>query len=153
MLNVVTVFLAQYFFITSIGISGVYFLYQSTKTKKEMLLFALMTLPLIGLTAYSANHVYNDPRPFVVEQFTPLIPHAPDNGFPSDHALLTFSIAAICFSFNKRLGLLLGVIALIVGVARVYAGVHHSIDIIGSIVIVVVVATFARLITSRLRAK
>ena len=36
-------------------------------------------VPLVGGAAWV------DPRPFVVDGRAPLVPHADDNGFPSDH--------------------------------------------------------------------
>jgi undecaprenyl-diphosphatase len=76
----------------------------------------------------------------VVGNFTPLIPHAPNNGFPSDHTLLVSAIAAICSFYSRRVGVILWVIALYVGISRVYVGVHHPVDIVGSAVIAVTVS-------------
>ncbi len=87
-----------------------------------------LRLDLIG------NLLYVDPRPFVVGHFIPLIPHVPDNGFPSDHTLLAAALAAIGMYWNKWLGLALWVIAIAIAIARVYVGLHHPIDVLGSIV-------------------
>src|SRR3569833_455506 len=81
------------------------------------------------------SHVYHDPRPFVVGHFTPLLPHGHDNGFPSDHTLVSAFLAYSALYFSKRIGWVLVTIALLIGIARVLAGVHHTIDIIGSFVI------------------
>ena len=67
----------------------------------------------------------------------PLFPHIADNGFPSDHTLLTMTIAAIIFVYNRKLGILLAIFSLIIGFSRVAAGVHHALDIIGAAVIAV----------------
>jgi undecaprenyl-diphosphatase len=58
-----------------------------------------------------------------------------DNGFPSDHTLLATAIAFAIFHFNKKLGLFLFLLAVLVGVARILAGVHHAADIAGSLII------------------
>src|SRR5205085_7935625 len=92
------------------------------------------------VTAKVLGHVYYDPRPFVQEHFTPLIPHDADNGFPSDHTLITAGVAAVIYFFNRPWGFALLGLALLVGAARVAAGVHHPVDIVGSIVIAVVVS-------------
>ena len=67
----------------------------------------------------------------------PLFSHIADNGFPSDHTLLTMTIAAIIFVHNRKLGILLAIFSLIIGFSRVAAGVHHALDIIGAAVIAV----------------
>ena len=104
------------------------------------MIFAALTLPLTFIVSKIGALLYFDPRPFVVGHFIPLIPHEPDNGFPSDHVLLCASIAAVVFPSNKYLGIVLLLLTLMVGVARVHTGVHHAIDIIGSLVIALAVA-------------
>lgn len=84
------------------------------------------------------NYLYYDPRPFVVGHFTPLIAHVADNGFPSDHTLLAACLAALGTYWNRWLGSLLWIIAIVIAVARVYVGLHHPIDVLGSIGIALV---------------
>ena len=116
------------------------------------MIFAVLLLPLSYIAAKIISHFYFDPRPFVVGNFTPLIPHAADNGFPSDHTLLGAAIAFAIFRFNKKLGLLLLFFAILVGFSRVLAGVHHASDIAGSIVIAGVDLSALDLCQSRLLA-
>ena len=104
-----------------------------------MVIFGLVSVIAIYAIAFLAGHLYNNPRPFVVDHFTPLIPHNPDNGFPSDHILMISAIAAIVYVFNRRFGLILWVIAVLVAISRVYVGVHHPIDVIGSMIISAVI--------------
>ncbi len=105
--------------------------------RNQILRLAIVTLPLALIIGKVAGFIYKNPRPFVVENITPLIPHAANNGFPSDHTLLTATLAAIIFRFNQKLGVLLGVLALIVGLSRMAVHVHHFVDILGSFVIAI----------------
>ena len=131
-MDVVFIFFAKYLFVLSLTISGLYFLTQERNVKKQIILFAVSSLLFSYVLALAASHFYFNARPFVVEHFIPLIPHAPDNGFPSDHALLVSSIAIIGLYLNKRLGVLLSAIAVLVMAGRVYVGVHHVIDVVAS---------------------
>lgn len=131
---------ATYLIALLILIAGIYFLTISKQQKKEMVVFAIITLPIIFLLSRLAAKLYFNPRPFVVGNFLPLIAHAADNGFPSDHTLLSTAVAMIIYYFDKKIGLLLGLLALLVGLARVAAGVHHLVDIFGSMAIAVLVA-------------
>jgi undecaprenyl-diphosphatase len=135
-MNLIIIFIARYLLFVSMAIAVFYFLKQPRQKKKEMLIFAVILLPLSYIFAKLVSRFYFDPRPFVEGNFTPLLPHAADNGFPSDHTLLGAAIAFAVFHFNKKLGLLLLGFAILVGVARILAGVHHAADIAGSIVIV-----------------
>jgi len=121
-------------------IAFVFFLKLSREKKMEIIVFAVITLPVIYLMAKISSLFYYNPRPFVVEQFVPLIPHADNNGFPSDHTLLSAAVASVVYFFNKKLGALLLILALLVGTSRVLAGVHHAVDIAGSIIIAFVVS-------------
>ena len=84
-----------------------------------------------------AGALYLDPRPFVAHHFLPLIPHEVDNGFPSDHTVLSMLIALTVCHFSIEMGWVLTGLALLVGVARVLCGIHNPIDIVGAVLIAV----------------
>jgi len=109
-----------------------------------MIVLSLVAFPLALAVAKVLNLFIKNPRPFVVEHMKPLIDHAADNGFPSDHTLLTMTIAAIVFVYHRKLGIALAFCALVVGWARVMAKVHHPIDIVGSIIIAIVAVFLAK---------
>ena len=151
MLDALSIIAANYFWYVIIGIAVVYFLIQPRPEQKRMVILAALVLPLVYLISLLGGAFYYDPRPFVVEHFTPLIPHKPSNGFPSDHVLWSAATAAIIFPSNKYLSLLLWVLTILVGAARVRAGVHHPIDIAGSILMAIVAASIVYLIIRRMK--
>lgn len=138
-MDTIIIFIAEYLIFASPAAAILYFLAQPRGRQKEMLIFAAILLPLSYISARIVSRFYFDPRPFVAGNFAPLIPHAADNGFPSDHALLGAAIAFAVFRFDQRLGSVLLILAIFVGAARVVAGVHHVMDIAGSIAIVLAI--------------
>jgi undecaprenyl-diphosphatase len=95
---------------------------------------ALGALLAVALT-FAIGMLWDRPRPFVAEHFIPLISHAADASFPSDH-LAALGAVTICVWFtSRRLGLVVGVIALVVAFARVYVGVHYVSDVAGGFVL------------------
>lgn len=128
----VIIFGARHLTLVMILIALVFFLKLSREKQKEVIIFAIVTLPAIYLMAKISSLFYYNPRPFIVENFVPLIPHADNNGFPSDHTLLSAAVAAVVYFFNRKVGAFLFLLALLVGAARVLAGVHHAVDIAGS---------------------
>jgi undecaprenyl-diphosphatase len=97
----------------------------------------LLLLLACGFLSYGfaqiISHIYNNPRPYINDGIVPLFPHSTDpNGFPSDHTLLASFLGFIALSYSKKIGLLLLIIAAIIGWARVAAGVHHLVDVIGA---------------------
>lgn len=95
---------------------------------------AIVLTKIVGL-------LYVDPRPFT-HGVVPLIAHAPDNGFPSDHTVLSVAAALLALTASRRLGVVLLVLAGLVGLCRVLAGVHNPIDVIaGGFIGIAAVAT------------
>ncbi len=138
-MNLFFIFCAQYLFALPLVILGIYFFMQPRAAWRRMATFAVPTALLVYVVGVAGGLLYYDPRPFVVGHFKPLVPHAPDNGFPSDHALLVSAIAMIGTLWNKKLGVVLWILAVFVSVARVYVGVHHTIDVVGSMIISIIV--------------
>ncbi len=136
------IFGAKYLYLVIVIAALAYVFRQPRELRWRIIVCAVIALPLTYIAAKIAGYFYYDPRPFVVGQFTPLLPHAADNGFPSDHALFGSAIAAVIFLFHRRFGLLLFAVAFLVGVSRVFAGVHHFTDIFGSMAIAAA-ATYA----------
>lgn len=137
------IFGAKYLFLLACLIGLLWFRRLPKEKKKEAIVFALIALPTIYVVSRIASLLYLDPRPFVAGHFTPLVPHAPDNGFPSDHTLLVSAIASIMFPFDRKTSAVVWVIAAIVGISRVYVGVHHPIDVVGSAVIAMAASALA----------
>lgn len=132
-MDTIFIFGAEKLFFLSPLLAAYFFYKLPRETQKKVLIFAFFSLPLTFILGMLLRELYVNPRPFVVKGFEPLIHHAPDNGFPSDHVLLLAAIASIVSFFNKKYALALWLIAGIVGLSRMYVGVHHSVDIIGSI--------------------
>lgn len=137
-MNIFIIFAAKYLLIVS-GLSYVVFtlfLFQTEKKRfRSFIILSIISFVCTYLFAKILSLVISDPRPFLVSGTKPMIDSALDNGFPSDHMLLAMAIAAVTYLYSKRLGLILFVLALIIGSARVLAGVHHTLDIIGSVAI------------------
>jgi len=100
------------------------------------------------------ERILSRPRPFVELGFVPLFPHAPDSSFPSDHTLVGVALVGPMLWRSPKLGIWLLVWALLVGFARVAAGVHYPTDILGSaslaLALAVVVWVATRPVRSRL---
>lgn len=144
------IFGARELYLLSVALAAI-FIYRSPREKqKEILIFACISLPIAYLLALLAREFYFNPRPFVVGDFEPLIAHAADNGFPSDHTLLTAALASLASFFHRRWALALWIIAILVGISRVYVGVHHLTDILGSILIALAGAALAYAIIQKL---
>lgn len=134
-MNELIIFCAKYVvFLVVLGLAVAWLL-----VKKQLKWRFVVATILAGIIAFVlsriASHLFYSPRPFVSEHIKPLIEHAPDNGFPSDHALFTSTLTAITFFFEKRTAAVMAVLTLLVCLSRILAHVHSPIDIIGGVVI------------------
>ncbi|MHB2028484.1 MAG: phosphatase PAP2 family protein [Acidimicrobiales bacterium] len=125
----------QYFFLISVVVVCLYWLKVKTSVKISLAWDLIAGGVLALVLDLIAGDVYYDPRPFVTHHLVPIIAHAADNGFPSDHALLTSFLAFTLFLYSKRTGIFLFVIALLVSWARVAANIHSPLDIAGGFII------------------
>lgn len=133
------IFGAEYLYFFSIATFVLYFSIQQKRMKRSIVVTSAIFFPAAYMMAKIGSFLYDNPRPFMTDAVIPLIPHAADNGFPSDHMLLVSAIAAILYMYNRKFGIVACVLAFFVGISRVYAGVHHWIDIAGSATIVVII--------------
>ena len=118
---------------------------------KERRLSYLVAAIITGIFALIftkiAGTLYFDPRPFT-HGVHALIPHEADNGFPSDHTVLSISAAVISLTANRKYGIGLFALALIVGLCRVLSGIHSPLDILTGILIGLIAAFLGYKISS-----
>jgi undecaprenyl-diphosphatase len=133
--NSIIVFVAEYFLYLGVILTALFWLRCDRTTKIELVVRLVIGGVLAIALSILGAHLYYDTRPFVTEHVKPLFAHAADNGFPSDHALLTSFLGFTVLMYSRKVGVILLGIAVAVGAARVAAHVHAPVDIAGSFVI------------------
>lgn len=103
--------------------------------KLEVLVVAAVSGAFARLGIVEAvRAVYPHPRPFLaLPEITPLFTE-PSYSFPSGHASFFFALAAAVYCYDTRWGKGLFVVAALIGLGRIVAGVHYPLDIIGGAV-------------------
>jgi undecaprenyl-diphosphatase len=85
----------------------------------------------------------NEQRPFQDHPVHQLIAHGPGVGMPSDHATAAFAIAfGVMVFLSRAAGIALTPVAVLIGFARVWTGVHYPGDILASAVIAALATGF-----------
>jgi len=133
-MHAIVTFIAKYFIALSVIGICIVWLRLNMSNKKRFIVVAVIGAILTIVLAKLASKLYYDPRPFVAGHFTPYFSHGNDNGFPSDHTLFASFLAFLSWYYSKKAGLGLLIVALLIGLSRVVAGVHHLLDILGSMV-------------------
>lgn len=87
------------------------------------------------ILAHACKYFFNMPRPMDgLEEITTLFEKV-GNGFPSGHAAFFMAFALSIFWSHKKAGYIFMFLALLIGAARVAAGVHYPLDILGGFVL------------------
>jgi undecaprenyl-diphosphatase len=104
---------------------------QQRATNQAMVAGAVVAAVLSLAAVSLIQHFYVHPRPFVERRdVVLLLNHSADASFPSEHAVVAFSLAgAALWSRRLLLASSLLVAAAALGVARIYTGLHYPADV------------------------
>lgn len=102
---------------------------------KKRNIFSFCLTVFLAITSWGISEVlkevFRSPRPFIlIEDIYPLFMMTSHDSFPSGHAMAISSLSTLMYFQNKKFGYLFFVGALIMGIARVIAGVHFIHDIL-----------------------
>ena len=71
------------------------------------------------------------PRPFIYfDSIVPLFYYGGYDSFPSGHATFFSALATALYFYHPRMGIVYFFVALIIGGARIFSGIHFPIDIL-----------------------
>ncbi|KKU14925.1 hypothetical protein A3A20_00095 [Candidatus Wolfebacteria bacterium RIFCSPLOWO2_01_FULL_45_19] len=131
--NWLIVFLAEYLGYILVA-ALFYFIFAVKKDWRERWYYFAAGLLSVFLARWIVTDVirffYYRPRPFLAFDFAPLIESA-SASFPSGHAAFFFALVPFAFLLDKKFGYWFTGAVVLMGFARVAAGVHWPSDIIG----------------------
>ncbi len=112
------------------------YLWFKGRDEKEVALLAATGIIVSLIISTGISSVYYHPRPFAIGAANPLFGHEADSSFPSDATTAMFSLAFMILLVRwYRSGSILVVLASLLGLARIFCGVHWPLDILGGIVV------------------
>lgn len=153
MFDNLVIFCAQYLPFLILGVAIVFLLRLEKPRRVSAVTLFLVASGIAFIVDKMFNRLVESPRPFMVNDIVPLFSHSADNGFPSEHVLFAIVVASVVFAYNRKLGIILAILGLVVGLARVIANVHHPIDVIGGIGIALASSFFAHRVLSLQKVK
>ncbi|WP_327684170.1 phosphatase PAP2 family protein [Kitasatospora sp. NBC_00458] len=107
----------------------------------------VLASPLVVVVAYAVNSalkgVVEEVRPCAqlgVRDTLEACPGPGDWSFPSNHTVAAFAAAAALWFADRRIGVVAGFAAVLMGASRVWVGVHYPHDVLAGAVVGVLVA-------------
>ena len=98
---------------------------------KHPLFMHTMIKPLVAFISVTIiRKMINRKRPYEYMNITPLVSHKLGQSFPSRHTLSAMIIALVTLNINTTLGIIMIILASLIGLCRILAGVHHISDVI-----------------------
>lgn len=144
-LDLVGIFLADYLgYILLIVFIVLIFLEKNWRRRLYQLFLGLLSIILTrGVIVEVIRFFYESPRPYITLVFKPLIDLEISNSFPSGHVSAFLALATAILLFNRstplttsrKWGYCFFVGAILIGLARIFVGVHWPTDILGGIVV------------------
>ncbi|WP_312110267.1 undecaprenyl-diphosphatase [Brevibacillus reuszeri] len=129
-LNPVFFFIAEY---TVYLLALIALLYWFTRKHENriMVICATITFVLAEILGKIAGTFHYNAQPFAeLADVNQLVFKAVDNSFPSDHTILFFSFCISFLLFQKKKGILWLLLAILVGISRIWVGVHYPADVL-----------------------
>ncbi len=106
----------------------------------KYLLFVIEVATAAVLASYGLvaliSHFLPRTRPFIVrDDVNLLLEYKESFSFPSGHTALVFAIATVIYFYNKKIGLLLYALSLVVAFSCVVSGMHWPTDVFAGAVV------------------
>lgn len=129
-LNPALVFIAEYM-VFILAFAVIIFWFTRINKNRIMVICGTITFVFAEIIGKVAGKIHSNNQPFAeLSNVNKLIEKAVDNSFPSDHTILFFSFCVTFCLFSKKWGYIWVVLAFLVGISRVWVGVHYPADVI-----------------------
>ncbi|MBI5798360.1 MAG: phosphatase PAP2 family protein [Candidatus Yonathbacteria bacterium] len=134
-LDFVIAYIAEWYGLVILAALALYLFEHRDNPKK-----GVRDLFVVGVTAVSAwfiahffKDVFHTLRPFDAISFVKPLVTESGYAFPSGHATFFMALASSLWFYHKRLAVFFAISAVLIGLARVSAGIHWPVDILGGL--------------------
>ena len=136
------IFLAVTFPYIVIFLAVVYLFFYKKNWKDFFMVF--ISSGFAWILAYVFKLFFQTERPFIALQNVHSLFSETGYAFPSGHATFFMALAIALFFNHKKVGYLFIFFALLIGIARIIAGVHFPVDILGGFILGFIIAFFLK---------
>lgn len=108
----------------------VFFLFSRKAVNRLMIVTALIALIVAEILGKIAGAFHSNNQPFAeLSEVNKLIDMGVNNSFPSDHTIIFFTMTVSFWLFKRKFHYYWVVLAFVVGLSRIWVGVHYPADV------------------------
>jgi len=142
--------LNDYFVPTTLFLLLIYFWFEGRtiadrESNQRTVIRVIAAFLVANAIVKACNLLYFRPRPFSTQEVRLLFYRPSDSSLPSNPAAVGFTFAAVTWQRNRNLGTVMGFLASLFALARVYCGVHYPLDVVSG----ALVGVFAAHLTTK----
>jgi undecaprenyl-diphosphatase len=141
-IDLIGIFFAVYlpYFLVLLLVS---FLFWPKKDKIKNRVMILLSMAAALIAIFVVKNIilffYDCPRPYMelasVHKLISVSAVENLQSFPSGHTIFFFALSAVIYSFNKKLGIFFLAFSTLMGIARIFVGVHWPSDILAGAIL------------------
>ncbi len=154
--DTIIIFLAEYLGYFLVGLFFLFLYFSPYSREKKLYIFLMSGITVIIsrlVITELIRFLYYRPRPFLEHQEVFELLQKNSSSFPSGHSAFFFALATMLFFYNKKLGSLFFISALLMNIARVTAGIHYPSDILGGMIIGIITSLFLFYFSKKLKPR
>ncbi len=135
-LDSIAIFCAEYLIYFLVAWAILLFFFIKKQERFRYLIFIASSVILSRLVITELIRLFwHRSRPFIDYSVHQLVEHSASASFPSGHVTFLFALATAIYFINKKIGIAFFILSFLVGLGRVFVGLHYPFDILGGMIV------------------
>lgn len=114
---------------------GLLIIFYLFRRRYQLALLMIIAIAINFLVVSVLKDLIGRERPYQVLDVRQLVGEEDNRSFPSNHVQLSVLLSTVVLFFDRRFGVVLFILSLVIAFGRIYLGVHYPSDVLGGAII------------------